>query len=195
MSKQHLFCQFPKLKNDSQFVIIDPHPDAPIDKYNCFAYALEQTGAFWAPEREWPKEVPARLNYPNHLDSYIELFECFGYVRCCPPFGVRPEQQALDPDVEKIALYARERTANNVRYLQCPHAAKQLPSGLWSSKNNQFEIFVHALESLESESDSAATQASPPECIEPRPGGGTYTRTPLNFGRIALIMSRRSLNH
>jgi hypothetical protein len=81
-------------------------------------------------------------------------------------------------------------TANQTVYLQCPHVAKQLPSGRWSSKNNEFEIFEHSPESLESEGDTSPPKPTPDECKEPLGGGAALVHRPLNFGRMALVMSR-----
>jgi hypothetical protein len=70
--------------------------------------------------------------------------------------------------------------------------AKQLPSGRWASKNNQFDIFEHSVESLESEPGAVASpfQAAPEECRETLPDGEIIVHLPLNFGRLALVMSR-----
>jgi hypothetical protein len=194
MSRQHLLCAFPKLRNDSLFRIIDPDPSHPIHKYNCFAYALGETEAFWGPQHTWPQELNPRLDSPDHIDSYIELFEYYKYERCSEIFGVRPDHLDFGEGVDKVALYAMENSANGVKYLQCPHVAKQLPSGRWSSKNNQFDIFEHALESLESEPGNAIPQAYADECKETHPDGVTITYRLQNCGQLVLVMSRHILN-
>jgi hypothetical protein len=193
MNVQYIFCKYPKLRNDKMFKLIDPYPGQPLSKYNCFAYALGKTDAFWAYNAEWPPDVPRRPEFPDHIDGYIELFTTFGYASCSALSGVRPDHFDQEEGLEKVALYAKENSANGITYLQCPHVAKQLPSGNWSSKNNQFDIFEHAPESLESESGSTNPHASPTECREPRPDGGFYIHQPMNYGRVVLVMSRSAM--
>jgi hypothetical protein len=62
MSRQHLFCQFPRLRTDSLFRIIDPDPSQALDRYNCWAYALGKTDALWAHNAEWPQDVAHRTD-------------------------------------------------------------------------------------------------------------------------------------
>jgi hypothetical protein len=199
MSRHYLFCKFPRLRNDSHFRIIDPDPSHPNEKYNCYAYALGKTNAFLStlplPGHEWPTQVNRRPDSPDHLESYVELFEFHGYRRCSEASEVQSADCALEKGVEKVALYVKKKvrkSANGANYLECAHIAKQLPSGRWSSKNERFDIFEHALESLESDDadDSATRPVIPSECKEPRPDGGFDVHLPINDWRLALIMSR-----
>jgi hypothetical protein len=192
-----LCCQFPKLKHDSGFRIIEPAADVPLERYNCWAYALGKTDTFWAYNAEWPLVVDRRPSFPDHLDACTEMMQYFGYAVCSAPFGHRPENFQAEQGVEKVALYVRQnRNAQGTSYQSCPHVAKQLPSGHWASKNNIFEIFEHAPESLESEPDAGLDepwlQNDPEECKERRANGFTFIWRPLNFGRLALVMSRQA---
>jgi len=195
MCRHFLFCKFPKLRNDDCFKLIEPDPSHPLDQYNCWAYALGKIDAIWAYNAAWPQDVTRRPDFPDHIDSYIEMLVYFGYARCSPLLGVRPEHFDPEEGVEKVALYATEKTANGVTYLWCPHVSKQLSSGRWSSKNNIFDIFEHAPESLESEPGSAVHKTHPDECKQSQPDGSILIHTPMNFGHIALVMSRPAMTH
>ena len=107
--------------------------------YNCIAWAAGDKHRWWEPPdpitgqgagKYWPRNLSA-----NHLvETYVHLYELSGYKEC--PHG-RPEK-----GYEKVAIYAMN---GNVL-----HAAKQLPSGYWSSKlGPQHDIIHHTLEALE----------------------------------------------
>jgi len=85
-------------------------------EYNCIAWAAGVTNAWWwpVPGRYWPPGIPRE----ESLAAFLAAFATFGYAP-----GAGPE---LEVDVEKVALYARGETPT--------HAARQLPSGVWTSK-------------------------------------------------------------
>jgi len=83
------------------------------------------------------------------LDAYEAAFATLGYVRC-------PSEE-LEPGVEKIAIF-----------IDGPgqfHAARQLPTGMWSSKLGAWEDISHPLRQLEG-------------------------ADPIGYGSVARIMSR-----
>ena len=84
--------------------------------YNCIAWALGITDAWWwpSPDRYWPENMPREESLPSFLAA-------FATVNFLPD-----DSPVLEPDVEKVALYALgpKRT----------HAARQLPGGWWTSK-------------------------------------------------------------
>jgi hypothetical protein len=85
-------------------------------EYNCIAWAVGVTDAWWwpVPGRYWPANVPRE----ESLAAFLAAFATVGYV---------PGASAvLEADVEKVALYAAADIPT--------HAARQLPSGLWTSK-------------------------------------------------------------
>ena len=199
MMTDYLPCKFPRLRDDPSYRKIPADPNHPIDLYNCVAHALGKTDALWGPQHKWLPELNRRPEAPDHLNSYIEFFEYHDYRKCSDVFDVQPEHFAFEEGVEKVALYVKKKmakSANGFRYLQCAHVAKQLPSGRWSSKNNQFHIFEHALESLESDdrNDAPIPPAIPDECKEPHPEGGLVVHQPINDWCLALIMTRRRVN-
>jgi hypothetical protein len=84
--------------------------------YNCIAWAADVTEAWWwpVPGRFWPPGVPRE----ESITAFVAAFATLGY---------HPGASAdLQPGTEKVALYAIGETPT--------HAARQLPSGLWSSK-------------------------------------------------------------
>ena len=48
------------------------------DKYNCIAFAADDTERWWEPGRYWPQGVPERID----LDSFIACYKSLGYKEC-----------------------------------------------------------------------------------------------------------------
>lgn len=94
-------------------------------RYNCIAWAAGDTTVWWQPGIHWP--IPdAPLDC--FLDDLLAAYRRLGYVDCAGP---EPE-----PGVEKIAVYG---TAGVI----WTHAARQLPSGKWTSKLGELEDIEH----------------------------------------------------
>ena len=95
--------------------------------YNCIAWAYGIDN-----RRMWPAAVdywwPDGIRSDESLEAFIELFESIGYEAC----------DTGDPEDghEKIAIYVSDDGPE--------HAARQLPSGRWSSKLGQWEDIEHA---------------------------------------------------
>jgi hypothetical protein len=86
--------------------------------YNCIAWALRDSKRFWWPiGGYWPHDCPRQTT----IDAFERAFASQGYCRC--------ENGQLESNVEKIALFAKESKPT--------HAARQLPSGRWTSKLGQ----------------------------------------------------------
>lgn len=94
--------------------------------YNCIAWALGVTNAWWwpVPGRYWP----AQTTREESLASFIAVFTNNGYVQCT--------STDLEIGWEKVALYALDGRPT--------HAARQLPSGAWSSKLGPSVDIEHA---------------------------------------------------
>lgn len=99
-------------------------------RYNCLAWALGDTSKAWAPHgsprrREcdgtrtyWPEGAPSL----DELGSYAAVLKRQGFRPC--------EDEESRPGWTKIVLYVeRSRGVDLVH-----HAARQLPSGKWTSK-------------------------------------------------------------
>ena len=102
--------------------------------YNCFAWAahdhenwMEPPGtAAWT---SWPSDLPT---WPT-LENYMRAYEREGFVEC--PDGT------LESGYEKIALFIDDDGAPQ-------HAARQLPSGRWTSKLGKGIDIEHDLATL-----------------------------------------------
>jgi hypothetical protein len=113
---------FPRL-NHTNYEIKSPATPA----YNCIAWAADSTDRPWWPLRpgwHWP---PAVVSHET-LDAFISAFATLGYEPCDSP--------VLERGYEKIAVYADGVVPK--------HAARQLPSGAWTSKLGSEEDIEHA---------------------------------------------------
>ena len=129
MPSEHIEVIFPNL-TDNDYRITSPFT---ID-YNCIAWAVGDQQKWWwpSPDSYWPPD----LLRDNTLANFVQMFESMGYESC--------DSEKLEPEFEKIAIY----TGNNDRPT---HAARQLDSGLWTSKLGALEDIEHNLAGLEGE--------------------------------------------
>ena len=102
------------------------------EHYNCVAWALGDSSRRWDPyesqDAYWPDGVPR----DDTLATFIALFELLGFERC--------DDDALEPDSEKIAIFAEDGYFT--------HVARQLPSGRWTSKLGNDVDIEHDLDDL-----------------------------------------------
>src|SRR5260370_38488116 len=113
--------------------------------YNCIAWSAGGTERWWQPCKFW--SVPV-LSGDYTIGALEQLFKALGYEDC----GL---DMSLETGFEKVALFR-----DSVYYT---HAARQLPSGKWTSKLGKAEDIEHDL----------------PDDV----AGGVY-------GRLAIIMKR-----
>jgi len=117
---------FPQLR-DTGYRITSPADRV----YNCIAWAAGQTDKWWwpigrvDPDYYWPPQVPDEETIP----AFVQLFQSLGYTQTT--------DDGLIEGVEKVALYARNDKPT--------HAARQLPSGLWTSKLGNAVDIEHTL--------------------------------------------------
>jgi hypothetical protein len=113
---------FPRLKSDNH------HETSPASiSYNCVAWAAEDTQHWWQPGLYWrPSSWP--LN-DFGLGALEQAFRELGYVDC----GM---DEKLETGFIKVALYA----SSSFIYT---HAARQLPSGKWTSKLGKYIDVEH----------------------------------------------------
>lgn len=92
----------------------DTSPQDPL--YNCIAwtYGVQESWMWPAIYCSWPQNVPKI----STINSFKELFSRIGYKEC--------EDGDLEQDFLKVAIYEKEGNPT--------HAARQLESGLWTSK-------------------------------------------------------------
>jgi hypothetical protein len=99
-------------------------------RYNCIAWAAGEERWWWWPARDakWPAGVPLETT----IEAFTAAFATMGYEPC--------DNSNLEVGYEKVAFYAN---ANGVQ-----HAARQLPSGFWTSKLGRDADVQHTLEGL-----------------------------------------------
>lgn len=127
MREEHFRDRYPGLRN-GLFRITSPATKA----YNCVAWAGGDDTQKWNPDPwdlfYWPDDARN-----DTLHGWMQAFARLGYAEC--PDG------ALEPGFEKVVIYGTERGPQ--------HMARQLPSGLWSSKLGDSEDIEHEVEGLE----------------------------------------------
>lgn len=97
-------------------------------RYNCIAWAAGDTRKWWWPDPSPFAYWPSDITRENTLPRFIEAFQTLGYELC----GAAD----LEPDVEKIAVYADADGSPR-------HAARQLATGAWISKLGREEDIEH----------------------------------------------------
>jgi hypothetical protein len=108
---------FPRLTPDNHRITSPATAD-----YNCIAWAAHDTDRWWEPGVYWP--VPAAGYGAEALEA---AFVALGFEPC-PDGG--PE-----PGWERVALYGTDPFYT--------HTARQLPSGVWTSKLGRREDIEH----------------------------------------------------
>src|SRR5438105_2674632 len=93
--------------------------------YNCIAWAMSDSEHWWQPGTFWP--IPVQTT-DFTVAALVRAFEHVGYAGC----GM---DASLQPGAEKVALFSTT--------LYYTHAARQLPSGKWTSKLGKAEDIEH----------------------------------------------------
>jgi len=125
---------FPDILKDGYSVTSPSTPE-----YNCIAWAAGENTDPWDPSpilgRYWPTGIPRN----KKLETFIQLYGGLGYAPC--------DDGQLEPGFEKIALYTAFKQAK--MEFEVTHAARQTPSGRWTSKIGGAEDIEHkSLEGL-----------------------------------------------
>lgn len=125
---------FPALRS-SAFLVTSPRAR----DYNCIAWAAGDVAAWWWPDADadndaihWPPDVLCE----ETLAAFVAAFATLGYEPC--------EREAPEAGYEKVALFAGPDGVPT-------HAARQLPSGRWTSKLGFLEDIEHELHNLDGE--------------------------------------------
>jgi len=127
----HLERLFPALANSGYSKSSDEDP-----AYNCVAFAVHDTGQFWQKVAVrgyyWP------LDRDDRLEDWIRALELNNYVVT--------DNWDLEKGVEKVSIFVNKDGVPE-------HVARQLESGIWTSKIGRREDIEHshlaALEGLE----------------------------------------------
>jgi hypothetical protein len=100
--------------------------------YNCIGWAAGDKTRFWWPDRKgkyyWPPHIPR----VDTIDAFVAAFVGLGYTVCT--------SEALERELEKVAIYAKGPVVK--------HAARQLLSGMWTSKLGPFVDIAHELHAV-----------------------------------------------
>ncbi len=111
---------FPKLKGGNHRVT-SPRDCA----YNCVAWAAGKTDAWWDHLfGYWPNNA----SRDGSIAAYADMFASLGFELCATP--------QYEQGFEKIAIYGGDGG-------QFTHVARQLSSGLWTSKLGSLEDIEH----------------------------------------------------
>jgi hypothetical protein len=102
------------------------------ENYNCIAWAAGDAHRWWWPDAAGEDTWPASVDRAETIAAFRDAFAALGYVEC--------DQAQLESEYEKVALFALAGVPK--------HAARQLPSGRWSSKLGPREDIEHALHDL-----------------------------------------------
>ena len=110
---------FPKLSGGN-FRVTSPKDAA----YNCVAWAAGETNAWWDHlDGYWPENIKRG----GAVTAYVDVFVSLGFEQCAT--------SEYEPGFEKVAVFGNGG--------QFTHAARQLPSGLWTSKLGSLEDIEH----------------------------------------------------
>jgi hypothetical protein len=119
---------FPKLQS-----AIYARTSPPTQDYNCIAWAAGDDQRWWWPDlvgyRYWPPGLPRQ----ETVGAFQAAFATLGYSIC--------NDDLLEPGFEKIAIFADDHGPQ--------HAARQLPTGGWTSKLGELDDIEHELRDLE----------------------------------------------
>jgi hypothetical protein len=108
-------------------------PATPI--YNCFAWAASRDDAWWEPNPDGDGYWPPGVLCARTLEAVSAAYATLGYQPC--PLS------DVEAGFEKIAVYAKNGLPT--------HAARQMTTGVWSSKLGALEDVEHQLAGLEGE--------------------------------------------
>jgi hypothetical protein len=123
--RELIACWFPNLEHE-----VFCAESERTDEYNCIAWAADDPDNWWEPTLDpmdayWPIKWRA-----YHKNCYIQAFQ----VEC--KYDVCATDFSLEPGYEKVALYldVNERPT---------HMARQLSSGIWTSKLGKAWDILH----------------------------------------------------
>lgn len=118
---------FPKLVG-SDYRITSPTSAV----YNCIAWAVGDSTRWWWPDdlelAYWPENVLRE----ETLEAFHTLMLTLGFELC--------ENAAPETNFDKVAVYAKGHHPT--------HAARQLETGIWTSKLGPLEDIEHRLDDL-----------------------------------------------
>ena len=128
MSNYNIEKSFPKLQ-DGGYTITSPDT---VD-YNCIAWAAGDTEAWWWPDPLNMYYWPIGVSRAETLEGFIEAFAALGFTPC--------DAAEYEKGFEKVAIYVDISGKPT-------HAARQLSSGLWTSKLGNLQDIEHDIDGV-----------------------------------------------
>jgi hypothetical protein len=102
---------------------------------NCIAWAAGDAANWWWPDPTDPRATwPAGVRWGQEVADFVSALATLGYEIT--------EQKELEAGFERVALFVDTDSI-------VTHAARQLPSGTWTSKLGRAEDIEHGLHALE----------------------------------------------
>ena len=118
-----LFGPFPRLQTEGY-----DHTSPEDPRYNCIAWAADDSKRFWWPTPVAPYFWPDGLSKSDFtFSNFVRAFQSIGYELC--------DDGNLEDGVEKIVIYSKSGLPS--------HASRQLEDGRWASKLGPFIDIVH----------------------------------------------------
>ncbi len=109
-------------------------------RYNCIAWAAGDAYTWWEPDQFGQYTWPPGTRREYTLAAYAAAYAQLGYDSCDSP--------VREPGVEKVAIFVDTKGIPT-------HAARQLPSGRWTSKLGRNVDVEHELSARRARSTAA----------------------------------------
>jgi len=100
--------------------------------YNCIAWALGETQRWWWPDPLGQYYWPQNAQRESTLEAMREVLVAAGYMECL--------DGSYEEGFEKVAIYLHQGVLS--------HAARQIPTGAWTSKLGYLEDIEHQPQAL-----------------------------------------------
>jgi hypothetical protein len=109
------------------------HVTSPADPtYNCFSWAAGESHRWWEAHPDAGHFWPTGHTTDWSIDIVIDAYRTIGYAVC--------DDGSPESGVEKVVIYVKDGEPT--------HAARQLPSGMWTSKLGAEDDLEHTLDGL-----------------------------------------------
>jgi hypothetical protein len=123
LSRKVIETVFPLLHPTNYQVTSPASPD-----YNCIAWAASSADLWWWPDNQYIYHWPPGAPREETINAFIEAYALSGYILCDNP--------DYEKGFEKITIFVNTHGKPT-------HAARQLPSGRWTSKLGELEDIEH----------------------------------------------------
>ena len=125
--EQHFLASYPNLAGSSFRIT-----SAATHRYNCIAWAVGDVTRWWSSDDFEAYYWPERARRDDSVESWAAALSSVGFEEC--------SSSDLEKGFEKVAIYAKDGRAE--------HVARQLATGLWTSKMGPNEDIEHELRGI-----------------------------------------------